>query len=173
MTTRKPLVAALLALALAMPAVPALAQERHDDRDFHGEHRGPDFHRHADFHGHDFRHFTPFELELWRGGGWFHDWHDGRYGWWWMVDGYWYWYPEPIYPYPTYVPPAPPPVVVVVPGAPPPPPPPPAPVMAAPPPPAPAASAPPPQFWYYCDDSRAYYPSVGTCNSPWRPVPAR
>jgi hypothetical protein len=26
--------------------------------------------------------------------------HDGRYGWWWDVDGAWYFYEEPIYPYP-------------------------------------------------------------------------
>ncbi|MGO8917071.1 MAG: hypothetical protein ACLQJR_14295 [Stellaceae bacterium] len=169
MRKRKHLTGALLALILAGPIAPALAEEHHDehhdDRDRHYERGRGDHH---DFHGHDFRFFTPFELELWRGGGWFHDWHDGRYGWWWVADGYWYWYPSPVYPYPSYVPPAPPPVVIVAPGAPPPPPPP--PVVAAPPPP-PSGQA-PAQFWYYCDESRSYYPYVSTCNTPWRQIPA-
>lgn len=26
--------------------------------------------------------------------------------------------------------------------------------------------------WYYCEDSRAYYPYVTTCRTPWRTVPA-
>lgn len=167
MTRRLHFAAALLALLLTMPARQALADdhvdhERHDERGRREEH-----HAYHDFHGHEFRFFTPFELGLWRRGGWIHDWHAGRYGWWWVADGYWYWYPEPVYPYPTYVPPAPPPAVVVAPGAPPPPP---APVEPPPPPPAGQAS---PQFWYYCDGSRAYYPSVSTCNTPWRQVPAR
>ena len=29
-----------------------------------------------------------------------HEMHDGRYGWWWDVDGAWHFYEEPIYPYP-------------------------------------------------------------------------
>ena len=32
--------------------------------------------------------------------------------------------------------------------------------------------APPAQFWYYCDESKAYYPYVATCNGPWRQVSA-
>ena len=171
---RMHLLAALLALGLAVPALPARADDRHDhDRDHerHEDHR--DDHHYHDFHGHDFRFFSAFELDLWRHGGWIHDWHDGRFGWWYVVDGYWYWYPEPVYPYPSYVPPAPPPVIVVAPQPVPPPPPPPAPVVVAPPPPPPApAGQAPAQFWYYCDESRAYYPYVSTCNTPWRQVPA-
>jgi len=64
------------------------------------EHYGP---AHG-FYGRDFRYFGPDEIGIWRGGIWRHEWHDGRYGWWWLVDGYWYYYPAPIYPYPTYVP---------------------------------------------------------------------
>jgi hypothetical protein len=61
----------------------------------------------------------------------------------------WYFYPEPIWPYPTYVAPAfvaqqPPPVV---------------------------AGVPPAQFWYFCDNPRGYYPNVATCSVPWRSVP--
>jgi hypothetical protein len=28
---------------------------------------------------------------------------DGRYGWWWDVDGAWYFYEQPVYPYPAAV----------------------------------------------------------------------
>jgi len=59
---------------------------------------------HVDFHGRDFRHFNEHELAIWRGGRWHHDWHTGRYGWWWEVAGVWYFYAAPIYPYPTSVP---------------------------------------------------------------------
>lgn len=174
MSTRTRFWSAALSLPiLAALALPALADddhrrghegdrhERERDRD-----RDHDRREHRDFHGHDFRLFTTFEFDLWRGGVWRHDWHDGRFGWWWEADGYWYWYPEPVYPYPTYVPPAPPPVVIQM--QPPPPP----EIVAAPPPPAAPAGAPPPQFWYYCEGSKAYYPNVATCNEPWRQVPA-
>lgn len=103
-----------------------------------------------DFHGRDFAHFSPSERTVWRGGRWVHDWHDGRYGWWWLVGGFWYFYPQPIYPYPTYIPPA-----IVVQQAPPVP-----------------TGLPPTQSWYYCDNPQGYYPYVASCNGPWRAVPA-
>jgi hypothetical protein len=170
---RMPLAAGMMMLAAAIATAPARAQDHWHDDHGHDPHWHPDeHHAYHDFHGHDFRFFTPFELDLWRRGGWIHDWYGGRYGWWWVADGYWYWYSQPVYPYPTYVPPVPPPAVVVAPapGAPPPP----APVV-APPPPPPAAPAgqPAPQSWYYCDGSRSYYPYVNTCNTPWRQVPAQ
>src|SRR5208282_2127795 len=102
-----------------------------------------------DFHGRDFGHFNPGERSLWQGGHWIHDWHNGRYAWWWTVDGFWYFYPVPTYPYPTYVPPA-----IVLQQAPPVP-----------------TGLPPAQFWYYCDNPQGYYPYVASCNGPWRPVP--
>ena len=74
--------------------------------------------------------------------------HHGRYGWWWLVGNFWYFYPEPIYPYPTYVPPA-----IVVQQAPPMP-----------------AGLPPAQNWYYCDNPKGYYPYVASCNGSWRAV---
>jgi hypothetical protein len=103
-----------------------------------------------DFHGRDFGHFSPAERSVWQGGRWVHDWHDGRYGWWWTVGGFWYFYPEPVYPYPTYVPPA-----VVVQQAPPAP-----------------TGLPPAQSWYYCDNPQGYYPYVASCNGTWHAVPA-
>jgi len=123
--------AALAAAMLAGASAPALAQ-------------------HHDFHGRDYHRFSHHDMDVWRGGRWIHDWHDGRYGWWWFVDGGWYFYPEAVYPYPTYVPPA-----VVVQQAPPTP-----------------QGMPPMQSWYYCDNPQGYYPYVASCNMAWREVPA-
>jgi hypothetical protein len=39
----------------------------------------------------------------WDRGAWRHEWRNGRYGWWWDVGGAWYFYEQPIYPYPTVV----------------------------------------------------------------------
>ncbi len=102
---------------------------------------------HIDFHGHDFGHFSDSERHMWEGGAWHHDWHLGRFGWWWIVDNDWYFYPEPIYPYPTYVPPV-------------------ADEIA---PPAPAGL--PQANWYYCDNPTGYYPYVASCLGAWRAVP--
>lgn len=118
------------------------------------EHYGPT----RGFYGRDFRYFGPEEIAVWRGGIWRHEWHDGRYGWWWLVDGYWYYYPAPIYPYPTYVPEA---VVVEAP---------PAPAVVTPP--APVVVSQPQQSWYYCPNPEGYYPNVRTCSVPWQEVAA-
>lgn len=32
------------------------------------------------------------------------------------------------------------------------------------------AGVPPAEYWYYCPDTKAYYPHVGTCASPWQRV---
>jgi hypothetical protein len=126
---------------------------------FHGElphgHLPPDG-RHYELggHGHDLGHFNgqPFhgfnhgDHQAWRGGGWRHEWHDGHLGWWWVVGDGWYFYPEPIFPYPDYV------------GAnywydyyqdyP-----------------------PPAHYWYYCEYPPGYYPDVQSCGQDWEPVP--
>ncbi|HWA23938.1 MAG TPA: hypothetical protein VG735_16205 [Caulobacterales bacterium] len=103
-----------------------------------------------DFHGRDFFSFSASERAVWGRGLWRQDWHDGRFGWWWIVDGSWYLYPAPIYPYPTYAAPS-----VVVQAMPPTP-----------------SGMPPAQQWYFCDNPQGYYPYVASCNSPWREVPA-
>ena len=118
------------------------------------------------FYGRDFAHFTPRETELWRRGGWRHEFHDGRFGWWYAVDGIWYFYDEPVYPYPTFVP-----DVVYIPeedyddDAP---------VYAdEPPEPAPPQyGQPATAYYYFCQDTQTYYPYVTSCDSPWQPVPA-
>jgi hypothetical protein len=39
----------------------------------------------------------------WERGAWRQEWRNGRYGWWWGVGGAWYFYPQPVYPYPTVI----------------------------------------------------------------------
>ena len=41
-----------------------------------------------------------FDLHAWQGGSWRHALHDGRLGWWWTVGPDWYYFNEPVYPYP-------------------------------------------------------------------------
>ena len=119
------------ALALTLPAL-ANAEEHGRHEEFHGWHG--DIHA---FHEHD--------LEVWRGGRWYRGNHDGRFGWWWLVAGAWYFYPQPVYPYPDpYQPPVP---VVVAP--------------------EPAA---PPHYYYYCGNPAGYYPYVPRCVVPWQRV---
>jgi hypothetical protein len=123
------------------------------DFDGHASHdrasRGHDTHAH-DFHGRDFHGFTSRERDVWEGGQWQHGWHDDRLAWWWVAGGVWYFYAQPTYPYPTYVPPA---------------------VIVQQPPPIPTG-LPPAQFWYYCDNPAGYFPYVAACNGPWRQVTA-
>ncbi len=85
------IIKALVVATLVSIALPAGAE---DGR--HGGFRG----------GGDISHFDGHDYAVWRSGGWHHEFHDGRWGWWWVVAGVWYFYPEPIYPYPDpYVPP--------------------------------------------------------------------
>ena len=103
---------------------------------FSGPVRADDWHRHDDFH-HD-------HYDHWRAGRWFNGFHDGRSGWWWIVDGLWYFYPAPIYPYPDpYTPPT---VVVET-----------------------APVAPGSQAYYYCANPAGYYPQVPQC-AAWQRV---
>jgi len=109
------------------------------------------------FGGRDFHHFSARDRELWRRGAWHREFHDGRYGWWWFAGGAWYFYAQPVYPYPVVVSQdvysesveaapaeeAPPPVVI----------------------------APAPRFRYYCDSPAGYYPAVASCAAAFRKVP--
>ncbi len=146
-----------LAAALMMTVRPGQAQHQGGDpRDHGSDHadhghytRGHDYHNY-DFHGRDFHHFTPYERQTWSGGHWEHGWHDNHFAWWWTAGGGWYSFPVPIYPFPTYVPPA---------------------VVVQQPPPA-STILPPSQFWYHCDNPQGYYPYVPVCNGPWREMSA-
>ena len=93
----------LIALSLGLSAVtPAGADPYYYYHHDHGpgwDHPPPGYYHHR---------------EHWHDGHWVHAWRDGREGWWWVIDGIWYFYPQPVYPYPE------PPVIVEQ--APPPPP---------------------------------------------------
>jgi hypothetical protein len=130
----------LVLIAGAVAGLTALVQPSWADRDdWRWDGRIERFHEH--------------DWDMWRGGYWRHESHEGRWGWWWIVGPTWYFYPEPVYPYPN---PYEPPVAVIVQ---------PAPAKPAPPP-------PPPQNWYYCESAKGYYPYVPACPGGWRAVPA-
>ncbi len=143
---RRATATALAVMLSSAFTVGALAQERHrGDEDRHGPEARGDRHEERWDEHRDIRHFRDHDLRVWRGGHWIHDRHDGRFGWWWVVGGAWYFYPAPVYPYPNpYVPPV---------------------VVAAPP--RPDAS---PQYWYFCRSSNAYYPYVTSCPEGWMQV---
>lgn len=89
--------------------------------------------------------FTPRERALWTHGRWWHGRHRGRLGWWWFVDGSWFFYDAPVYPYPevvseTYYD---------------------------------EPSEDYGDYWYYCRDPEGYYPYVRSCHGAWEPVPAQ
>ncbi|MBV8047970.1 MAG: hypothetical protein JO171_12485 [Paludibacterium sp.] len=132
----------LLGLGIACLTQPALADHDHHDGDPYW--RRDDGGWHGDIH-----HFHEHDVTVWRGGNWYHGHHDGRDGWWWIVNGLWYFYAAPVYPYPDPYTPA---VVVTAPQV--------------------AAPAPPAQVWYYCRNPAGYYPYVPACRH-WEMVPAQ
>jgi len=148
--------------------------ERHDEHhemQRHEEHREME-HRearreHYEFHGRDVNRFDRAEMGRWRGGRWNNSCYSGRCGWWWFSSGQWYFYDQPVYPYPMavseviYLEPAEPVAEVVM-----------EPAVQAPPPPPPAPLPAAPQFWYYCDNPAGYYPSVPSCPAGFREVAA-
>ena len=104
----KPIAGLTLVGVVLLGAMPlaCVAQPRDHDRAWRG----------------DIRHFESRDLHQWRSGSWRHGSHGGRIGWWWVIGGLWYFYPEPVYPYPDpYRPPvvvfeqAPAPVIVQIP----------------------------------------------------------
>jgi len=126
-TVKQSLFAAAASLAIGLTPLLASAED----------------HFHHQFRGHDFAHFGSRDRAVWVGGHWHHEWHDGRFGWWWFAGGTWYFYDAPVYPYPT--------VVSEV-------------VYAEP------VTAPGAPTYYWCDNPRGYYPYVQSCAIPWRPV---
>ena len=136
----------ILTISTLAGAIPAIAQAQHRD---HGGRHG--------WNG-DIRHFERVDLHRWRSGYWHHGRHGGRLGWWWVIGCVWYFYPQPVYPFPDpYLQPA----VVVQP----------API--APTPVAPVVpTAPSQSLWYYCEASSSYYPYVPSCPGGWKTVPA-
>ena len=95
------------------------------------------------FREHFVARFGVGDRAVWTHGRWNHGRHNGRFGWWWWAGGAWYFYDAPVYPYPDYV--------------------------------STTYYEDPGQggaYWYWCNDPRAYYPYIQTCNGPWQPVPA-
>ena len=87
----------------------------------------------------DIHRFVDLDARVWRGGRWHHRRHDGRLGWWWVVGGLWYFYPQPVYPYPDPFAPG---EVIDEEGS---------------------ANG----YWYYCESAGQYYPYVTTCPEGW------
>ena len=127
-----------------------------------------------DFHVHDVRHFTDRERERWREGRWRHAWHDGHPGWWYAVGPHWYYYQEPVLPYPFEVAPV---IVeerVIVQEQ----------TTSAPRPndppgetrSGPADPAPPlrarPNVVYHCGNPEGFYPGLSACSAGWEEVAA-
>lgn len=169
MVSMKKLVFMAAVVALTASTI-VYAEEHHEDkRDHHEVVR--DHHIFSVHYVHRLKHE---ERKLWRGGRWNNTCFLGRCGWWWFVEGQWYFYDRPVYPYPliisdvTYleplvVAPAQAPVVVA----------PQAPMALTPQSPAQNAAPPVPQTWYYCSSAKNYYPYVPTCPEGWQPVPAQ
>jgi len=142
------------------PRVEAAHGDLHGDALHRDAVHGGDVRGHYAFRDHDVHRFGRDDLARWQGGRWNRTCYSGRCGWWWFASGQWYFYDQPVYPYPLvvstveYVEPV---AVVAAPMV----------VQAAP---APMMVAAPPKFWYYCDNPRGYYPSVGTCSTQFHQV---
>ncbi len=140
-TALRTAVAALLLIPFFV--APVIADDH--GRRGEGRERGrPGSDRDNQWHG-DIRQFRGHDEDRWRGGNGYHGRHDSRLGWWWIVGGLWYFYPNRVEPYPD---PYQPPVVMV---------------------PAPPE---PTQYWYYCANPAGYYPYVARCVVNWQRVPA-
>jgi len=65
---------------------------------------GPQGHfAHAPLPSHNFGGHVYHGRLAWDRGHWRHEWHNGQLGWWWDVDGAWYFYPQPMDGPPAYV----------------------------------------------------------------------
>ena len=102
-----------------------------------------------DFHDRNVAHFSAQDRTIWTQGRWRHTNHNGRNGWWWYTDGAWFFYDQPVYPYPGYVSED----YSVDDGD--------------------DGYAAPYQggyVWYYCNNPAGYYPYIQSCRGPWEPV---
>ncbi|MEI6558367.1 MAG: hypothetical protein WCO00_08145 [Rhodospirillaceae bacterium] len=139
-----------LALALGLALTGPGRAEDWRDHDRH-DRRGPGY-RHEEsrtsagdhWRDRDIRRFHEHDREVWQSGRWFQGHHEGRIGWWWIVGDGWYFYPQPVNPYPDpYLPP-----------------------MGA-------APMPPGAVYYYCPSPSGYYPYLPACPMGWQVIPAR
>jgi hypothetical protein len=115
--------------------------------------------RHRD--GRQHQRYSEHDVNIWRGGNWHRENHQGHFGWWWVAGGAWYLYPQPVYPYPE---PYSPPVTVINER--------PAVVQQSEPAFATAHTvAPPALYWHFCDSAREYFPALAICPEGWKSVP--
>ena len=98
--------------------------------------------------------------ERWHYGYWYHGPYLDHIGWWWVVGPTWYYYPDPIYPYPPLDPE--PEYYVMVDGTPP------APAV----PPGDAPKSPSKDdskaYTFLCEASQIYYPYTTMCKGEWK-----
>lgn len=120
-----PRLLATLLLGLGILSVPALAHADDHGRNG-GRGNGHDRGYHRGFERHEYRErphvvYRHINDRNWERGRWMHGMRNGQLGWWWVVGYNWFYYPQPVYPYPinpyapqvVYAPP-----VVVAPPAP-------------------------------------------------------
>jgi hypothetical protein len=112
--------------------------------------RRPGFRFHPFYAHRPFARFSVGERAVWTRGHWRHARFHGRFGWWFVAGGGWYFYPQPVYPYPDivsdtyyqdesdYG----------------------------------SQAGGGGQSWYYCQNPKGYYPYVKSCNGGWQTVPA-
>ncbi len=175
--------------ALTMISLQTKAWDRDDHRTYHGPAVTERYQTYEPYrsyqnygtHYHQtYRSFYPSYHEsapsvYWRAGYWQHEWHENRFGWWWVNGLAWSFYAAPIYTYPEQTQtniiyedaPQPAPQVIHVPS--------PAvnPVVAtAPSGPVPGNQAPPQNsgLYYFCESSQLYYPYARTCSERWKAV---
>ena len=113
-----------------------------------------------------------FNYGAWRGGFWYHGPYLDHYGWWWVVGPTWYYYPGPVYPYPSVdMEPG----YIVTVNSPPPPPTSALTVRTATPtaPQAKDSSGHSNAYSYYCEQSHAYYPMTRACDGGWLATPVQ
>lgn len=94
----------LLAIPLLLLPLSAFAQHYDHDNGWRGDggyyhNDRPDW-RNRDWRDYHHREYYRERDRDWQRGYWKHGWHAGRNGWWWVNRGYWYYYPQPVYPYP-------------------------------------------------------------------------
>ncbi len=138
--------------------------ERYEERRYADRHERHRAYRAPAWRG-DIHRFDRHDMPRWRGGSWRHARHQGQLGWWWVVGGSWYFYSQPVYPYPDPYTPyyyaQPEPQVVVIESE-----------RIAPTPEIVVAPQEASPSWYFCVSTQGYYPYTPSCPEGWVSVPA-
>ena len=129
------------------PFNPAFSERNHDHFNDYPQERH-DFRNHRPIRSLDFTILLNEERVIWQNGYWYNGYHHGLYGWWWIADGYWYYYDQPYYPMPQSISPRyyeerETPQFIPLPGA---------------------------SLFYHCRNPEGIYPNVEVCSVPFDPV---